>query len=91
MNFLDNGATSNFFDIERESSAKNTVKREFIFIIQIYPSFVLRLTIKFFYLFVNKREREILSDERVRFPGARHKFRFLNKIASREGGKKKKE
>lgn len=90
MNFF--WITSNFYDIKRESlSAKNTVKREFIFIVQIYPSFVSRLT-KFFYLFMIAR-REIFFERRTDeiFPGARHKFRFLRARSRAERGKKKRE
>ena len=90
MNFF--WITSNFYDIKRESlSAKNTVKREFIFIVQIYPSFVSRLT-KFFYLFMIAR-REIFFERRTDeiFPGARHKFRFLRARSRAERGKKKRD
>lgn len=77
MNFPDNGeggVTSNFYDIKRESSTKNTVKREFIFIVQIYPWFVLRLT-KFFYLFVSE-ERDFERRTNEIFPVLAINFDF---------------
>lgn len=90
MNFPDNGeggVTSNFYDIKRESSAKNTVKREFIFIVQIYPWFVLRLT-KFFYLFVSE-ERDFERRTNEIFPVLAINFDFWERSRAERGEKKR--